>query len=267
MRSASGGAWALSLIPMILDEFDDFGNWNVSARLAGTPIYQDKGRRLLLIGAAYSHQFRNDNDDNTGVTGPLFFRYRQRPEIHITDARTLDTLDFLANGADVFNAQSALVLGSFSIQAEYFLSATNATKQANRGLGIVPPFEANPTFQGAYAYVSYFLTGEHRPYSQSSGAFTRVKPINNFDPSRGTWGAFEVAARWSYVTLNSKGIAGGIENNFTFGLNWYLNQNARWMFNYIFADLDKRRNILTPNINDTFAGKSHIVGTRFQVDF
>ncbi len=36
------------------------GKYNVTARLTGVPWYEDKGRKLLHLGAAYSHRKPND---------------------------------------------------------------------------------------------------------------------------------------------------------------------------------------------------------------
>jgi len=48
-------------------------------------------------------------------------------------------------------------------------------------------------------------------------------------------GAYEVAARYSYLDLDSGTIAGGKLHDLTLGLNWYANRNMRMMFNYVAA--------------------------------
>jgi phosphate-selective porin OprO/OprP len=50
-------------------------------------------------------------------------------------------------------------------------------------------------------------------------------------------GAWELAARYSSITLNDKNIRGNNMTDFTFGLNWYLNKYTRMKFNYIRAFL------------------------------
>jgi len=62
--------------------------------------------------------------------------------------------------------------------------------------------------------------------------------------------------------VNSESYKGGFEQDFTFGLNWYLTPNARWMFNHIYAYVEDRK--YPPALNDDY---SNIVQTRFQVDF
>ena len=96
-------------------------------------------------------------------------------------------------------------------------------------------FIGDPDFWGAYVQASYFLTGEHRPYKTSNGTFDKVKPLKNYGKEGGP-GAWELAARYSYLNLNDAGVDGGRLRDLTLGLNWYLNPNLRIMWNYIFAD-------------------------------
>jgi phosphate-selective porin OprO/OprP len=100
-------------------------------------------------------------------------------------------------------------------------------------------------FNGCYAFVSYFLTGEHRPYKRSTGAFDQIKPHENFFRVRAQdgcvhtgKGAWEFAYRFSYIDLNDEGILGGRAHDHTLGLNWYLNPYTRVMFNYVNSTLD-----------------------------
>ena len=63
-----------------------------------------------------------------------------------------------------------------------------------------------------------------------------------------------MAARYSYIDLDRARINGDRLDDFTLGLNWYLNPNMRVMFNYVFADSEDR-------------GDANIFQMRFQVDF
>ena len=47
--------------------------------------------------------------------------------------------------------------------------------------------------------------------------------------------------RYSYLDLNDKGINGGIINEGTIGLNWFLNANSKIQFNYDLAYRDATR--------------------------
>jgi len=189
----------------------------------------------------YSYQMRDE--------GQTDLRYRNRPETHLTDVRLVDTGTIDADGANLLNPEIALVWGPFSVQGEYFWTAVDST-------------EANdPSFQGAYLFGSWFITGEHRKYSTSSGKFDRVKPQSNF--MDGGLGAWELALRWSWLDLNDENVRGGEETNYTLGVNWYLNPNYRLLFNYIYADVEDRG-----SVEDDFQdGNANIFAMRFQVDF
>ena len=140
-------------------------------------------------------------------------------------------------------------------------------------------YQRAPDFHGCYAHVSYFLTGEHRPYNRTAGKFARVVPFENFfrvrteggDVVTGT-GAWEIAYRFSYVDMDffdedeavaAERFKGGRSVNHTFGLNWYLNPYSRVMFNYINSDANRR-----PFAGGgVIAGNMNILMTRFQIDF
>ena len=230
------------------DTFTDFSDWDVTVRVTGLPWYEEKGRQLVHLGLGYTHKFRDDGSNALGV------RFRNRPETHITDLRLADTGNIQAVGADVINPEFALVYGPFSLQGEYFYSFVTAGDQSG--------FPDDPAFSGFYVYASYFLTGENRVYKPSAGAFDRVRPLCNFNPKKGTWGAFETAVRYSQIDLvdDDANIRGGKEDNITLGLNWYFNPNMKMMFNYVYADVEDRT-----NLDDE--GIANIFETRFQIDY
>ena len=116
----------------------------------------------------------------------------------------------------------------------------------------------DPYIDGWSAQVSYFLTGEHRQYSKSSGTFSRVKPKKNFREDDG-WGAWDLAARYSNLDFRHSVLPDSARrlDNVTLGLNWYLTPNVKLMWNYIHSEVDGR---------DT-DGDADIAVMRIQVDF
>ena len=151
--------------------------------------------------------------------------------------------------------ETAFVYGPFSIQAEY----------NNFWLGRTDNPDAH--FQGAYAYVSYFLTGENRVYKRTAGAFGRVKPFENFFRVRNGdgsvqmgKGAWEIAYRFSYLDLNDDPTLGGYVRDHTLGLNWYLNPYTRMMFNYVYSKTTDY-----PGVSGV--GQANIFQVRAQIDF
>ena len=189
---------------------------------------------------------------------------RSRPEIR--DARILpffvDTGRITADSNTILAAESAWVDGPFSLQAEYAASLVSNPS----GVGATGD---DAWFHGYYVQASYFLTGDNRAYDRRLGRFARVIPRTSawtVDPSSNSqkpsvcWGsgAWEVAARYSQVSLNDAGISGGRLSDVTLGVNWYLNPNFRIQWNYLYAD----RKVAAPQ-ND---GTAHAFVMRFSLD-
>lgn len=222
------------------DFFQDYDKNQITLRLAGQPWFRDE-THLLHFALGYSHLFRDDKEDDARL------RFRTRPETHITDMRLANTGRFFADSADKLNPELAFVYGPLSLQGEYFWNNTDASDVDD------------PTFTGWYVFGSWFITGESRTYKQSSAKFDRVKPKNSFSIGEPGWGAWEFAARYSTIDLTDKDVKGGEQQNFTAGLNWYLNPNTRLMFNYVYANLEKRADVKDDDVN--------VLQARFQVDF
>jgi len=187
--------------------------YGLTGRLTVAPI--NSPGRLLHFGGALSRRTPNGApapDTNT-------VRFRARPETNVSQARFLTTGKIrLVDHWTLYNAEFAGVYGPSSLQAEY--TQTNVDR-----LSGLP----SPSFNGGYVFVSYFLTGESRPYLVEEGEFDRVIPKNS-------GGAWELAARVSTLDLNDNttgvNIRGGKATNYTLGLNWHINPNFKWMLNY-----------------------------------
>jgi phosphate-selective porin OprO/OprP len=241
--------WGVGAFKPVEDDrpFDLSGNsdWNLSGRIAGLPWFEDK-TKLLHLGLSYVHKFRS-----AGTEEDKRLNFSATPEAHLAD-ELVNTGKLISDGADIINPELALALGPFSLQGEYF------DARVDRDTG------DNLNFSGFYVYASYFITGESRPYVASEASFGRVEPKRNFDLKSGSGlGAWEVALRYSCIDLNDEDIQGGEEKNFTAGLNWYLNPNVRFMFNYIFAhveDSDAGTQFLRE-------GDTNIFQMRFQIEF
>lgn len=207
------------------------GNYAVTGRITGLPIYEDEGRTLFHLGAGGS--LRNPKDE----PGDL----KQRPETHLAP-QLLDTGMVTSEKVAIYALEAAAVLGPFSVQGEYLESHTENVAMPDSRL------------YGYYGYVSYFLTGEHRPYRTDYGRFTRVQPLNNFDGIGGS-GAIELALRYSTLSFEDVANPDQTLRDWTFGINWYLNPNSRIMLNYVDGELD------------TLSGAFRALTIRFQVAF
>jgi phosphate-selective porin OprO/OprP len=233
--------WALGLFRDRGDEdegetfFRSDGGYDMTGRVTCAPWYADGGEKVAHVGVSYSLRHPED---------PI--RYRARPEAHFIEERFSDTGNFVSEWVNLFGAEAAVVYGPFSVQSEYI------------GNHVESDETGDPCLNGWYVQGSYFLTGEHRNYKTSKGAFDRVHPKKNFREDGG-WGAWEVALRYSYLDLDDSRLPDEATDmhDVTVGLNWYLNPNVRVMWNYIRSCAD---GLDVSNAADIFA-------MRMQVDF
>jgi phosphate-selective porin OprO/OprP len=214
--------------------------YGAGARLAWAPI-NDKGS-LLHLGVSGAYELPNDS----GI------RVRSRMEAHGVDTRYLDTGPGEADSTTKYGLEAATVMGPFSLQGEYYLLQADLDE----------PGLNDPDFDGYYVYGSWFLTGESRTYKK--GAFGRVSPKSIV--GRGGHGAWELAARYSYVSLDDSGIKAGEESNITVGLNWYATKYVRFMANYVYVDADPISEYTTGGVSNV-DDKPSIYEMRAQIDF
>jgi len=233
------------------DGFDDHSDYNVTGRLTGIPFITDDASSLLHLGMAYSHKFCNEDGS---------VKYRSRPESNLSDIYTVDTGSITGvTGVDLLGPEIAFVYGPLCLQSEYVHTFLNRTS-----------FD-NLDFFSYYAFCSFFLTGEHRIYKtdEAGGEFGRVIPNRSFAFNSSGWGAWQMALRYSFIDLNDKDIRGGREENFTFGVNWFLNPNLRMTLNYVLVNIDEQDNVNVISDSPVVIDDEnvHICMMRFQVDF
>jgi len=240
---------------------NNFGNgfgvdspYDLNFRITGVPLY-DVGHDLLHLGFSYAHKFRNYSKDSQQT-----IQFASRPEAHLYPTNLVNTGFIPTNGADIFDPEVAYVHGPLALQGEYMWALV---QQSNLSCMVVMgkvvctnAHHSNPQFGGGYIEASYFLTGESRAsfYRTQFGYFERVIPTESFTIDGQHWGAWQVAARYSYLNLDSASIKGGVLDDITGGVNWYLNPVTRITVNYVWAH---RQSV----------GDSNIVEGRFQLSF
>jgi phosphate-selective porin OprO/OprP len=190
-----------------LDKNLEKGN-NFVGRITSAPIFDKKNAKLLHIGINYASRPYKD--------------LKFRPENHMGGKYTYALDD--ANGRSSLGFELGTTFGPISVQGEYKTQTMDSDTQ-----------DYNMT--SYYAFASYFLTGEHRPYKHAS--FGRVKPKNDID--NGGLGAIELLVRYSNMSASDDIVAANVGqpesiNNISIGANWYLNSHARFMYNYVLTD-------------------------------
>jgi len=227
--------WAASCFRTGQDQFGGSlstnGGNGVASRLTHLMWYECDGENYLHLGGGY---FYNSPPNDTA-------RFRSIPEIFVGEFVPNGTgtsgqgTPSLANGTPFFvntgllvdtnnvqtyGLESLWVHGPLSVQTEGMAAMVDQSSLSTSLLS------------GGYATVGYFLTGEHRPYDRKAGAIDRVIPKANVTRCGGL-GAWEIAARWSYIDLTDNLIRGGTMQNMTAGVNWYTNPYCKFVFNYI----------------------------------
>ncbi len=234
---------------------DDSG---IAARITFSPIHDDYTVYHAGIAARYENLHENANNFNFGSGFEV--KARQTPVV-FTNIPPNSTDDF-----NVWGFELAGRWGPLLVQGEYMLA--NVERDDTFG-----PFDLrNPPgeldYHGYYVAASYVLTGECREYDFDSGTFGPVHPQSR----KGAW---EIGVRHSFVDLSDNGLDGNrvfqfidfvpgnaadslgnpavAANNFnvnttvndipgsahstTIGLTWWVNDNVRFMANYVRADV------------------------------
>ena len=144
----------------------------------------------------------------------------------------------LADGDGVtISPQAYYYVGPFGLLAEFVSSSIDVRRSATQPVREIEN-------QGWNISAGYVLTGEESSYKG-------VTPKTNFNPTAGTWGAFEVVARIAEVDIDDAAFTGttatrlanpntsatGI-TTYGAGLNWYLSKAVRVNLDYFHNTFD-----------------------------
>ncbi|WP_236960187.1 OprO/OprP family phosphate-selective porin [Methylobacterium durans] len=206
------------------------GNINTGVELGGiagtvratyAPILSET--EVLHLGIAGSFRSYDQNDRSLA--------FSSKPEAFVFQTSLINTGP-IRNAADLarLGIEAAYQNGPFRVQGEYILARVGRD-------GLLP----GATFEGGYVEGAWVINGKGRPYQLKTnyGAdlaiFKGVQVGEEQRLTRGGIGVFELAGRFSFLDLKDGGIRGGVERNWTAGLNWYPDRNIRLMANYIYA--------------------------------
>ena len=223
------------------DSFEDTGSDNRS--FDGRVVVMPKmGDTQLHFGGSLHYNELGEEDATV--------RYRQRPFVHFTSTRFVNTGNLGADSEFGAGLEAAAIAGRFHAAAEGFWQNVD-----------MPLASTNPTFFGGYVEASYFLTaGDSRGYK--GGKFDRVKPANPV--GEGGMGSVQVNLRYDHLDLNDAGIVGGVQNGYQASLIWKPTGNTLFSLNY--GRMDYTDAALTRADGDTEYGVDAF-GVRAQVDF
>ncbi|WP_120078467.1 OprO/OprP family phosphate-selective porin [Aurantiacibacter odishensis] len=179
-------------------------------------------------------------------------RYRQRPLVHFTGERFINTGNLPATSEFGAGIEAAFISGPFHAVAEGFWQSSNMVAGME---------DAN--FFGGYAEAGLFLTkGDSRGYR--GGTFNRTRPANPVD--EGGMGAFQLNLRYDYLDLTDTGagIVGGTQNGYMASLVWVPTDYTRFLINYARLDYNDAVHAAAGGDRDYSVD---VLGMRAQIDF
>jgi len=165
------------------------------------------------------------------VTQPLLPAFRTPPQQTFFRYRT-GAAATISNGERIrWSPQFYYYPGSFGLLGEYVQVSTDVSRTTISGTRT-----GTINNNGWQVAASWFLTGEEATYR----GYT---PLSIFSPGK-SWGAFELTARYHELDIDDETFVGGADSfadpalsaskasTAEIGVNWYLNQNLKWVLNY-----------------------------------
>ncbi len=228
-----------------------------AARFFATPFANDKESALRGLGV--------------GIAGSVsdFETTSGRAASYRTDGQqTFFTYDasVAAVGRGVtISPQAYFYRGPFGLLAEYIVSSIEVQRG---GVGRI----ADVKNHGYNLSLGYVFTGEDSSYRG-------VTPKTTFNPSAGTWGAFEIVGRIAGVDIDDTVFTGPANLRFAnpntaasaittygLGLNWYLSRSVRANFDIFHNEFDLAPGA-TPAANALISDAETAFISRLQLSF
>jgi phosphate-selective porin len=164
-----------------------------TARVTGLPKWVNNGKQFMHMGVSIRYLGAQNGME----------RLQGKNESNVS-TNYVDTKSFSASHQLNLGFEQLWSLENFSVLFEYVHNWTKTPTGSEQ-------------FSGSYVTGSYVISGEQRPYDKKAGYARRIKPT-------GKSGAWEIIARISKLDLDNRDIHGGINNRYTFGLNWWATQ-------------------------------------------
>ncbi len=211
------------------DDPDDSSDPEYVLRLFSHPFAESDRRALRGLGVGVAGSYTDQTGTATESLLPAFrtpgqstfFRYRAEAAPTVADGERLR-----------FAPQLYYYAGRFGLIGEYTEVSQEVSRITPSGLR-----EDSIDTKAWQLATSWFLTGEE-------ATFRGFHPKKRFSLSGGTWGALEIVARVQALEIDDAAFAGGADSfadpavaareatSWGLGLNWYFNENLKWMIDY-----------------------------------
>lgn len=216
------------------DSNDGRKEWE--GRIFARPFVRSDNPYLRALGLGVGGSYAQETGSPTNTLLPS---YRTPGQQSIFGYRTGATPSYADGRHYRIAPQLYYYAGPFGVLSEYVRSSQAVSRDVSSTLTRSATLD-NSAWQ---VQLSYFLTGERESYNS-------FVPNSSFRPGRPGWGAWELALRYHELHVDPAAFAGGADSfadpavaarairAYGIGLNWYLNQNVKWMFNYEHAGFD-----------------------------
>jgi phosphate-selective porin OprO/OprP len=254
-------------------------NYFASAYLTG-PLFGAQSQTLLngeqvgLVGRLAARPYHDEDwNFHTEFSGQMSFHpnvnangmpgvsrttltLEDFPELRIDFNPLVSTGPLSTRSANVYGGALGASWRNFLVKGEFYQIGLN---QSN--LPGVPSPKLG--FNGGYVEGGWVMTGEPIPYDIARAAWARPKVDRPFSLADGGIGAWELAARYSTVSLNSNvvpgvpqsvtgGVYGGQQQTAALSLSWYPNDWLRFMLQFQYVDINKLNSAGTVQIGQRF---------------
>jgi len=279
-----------------------------TARLFTTP-FKDQDSVLsglgFGVGATHAHFSGQANLNYTDTTAannswnglPSYVSDGQNTIFRYNTWSSGNTPGAVADGTRFrISPQANYYYGPFGVIAEYIRvsqAVSNYTGGSPPAGGTATDFVIKPNTNKTLNHdawqiaASWLLTGE-------DASFGKVKPKQDFDIDKGTWGAWELVGRYHELNLDDATFTNKAGNNYTqaagayadlsksvksahswdLGVNWYLNEDVKVALNYLHTTFEggdiqsgTGNSIRSNGSNVADRSDEQAIFTRFQISY
>lgn len=234
-NGVSDGSSADNNTPTPDVENDTKGDW--AARIFLQPFLNADAFALRGLGFGVAGTYVDSTGNATTTLLPsyrtpgqqTFFSFRGNSAAGVVPATTAT---FAAGERLRVTPQAYYYYGSFGLLSEYAKVSQEVSRDTTVGRR-----SDELDITAWQVQLAWFVTGEDE-------SFRGYTPKSTFSLKEGTWGAFEIVARYHELDIDDDAFAGGA-NSFAnpataaskasawgVGVNWYLTQNLKWSLNY-----------------------------------
>lgn len=164
-----------------------------------------------------------------------------------------------------YGAELHWIIGPFTASYEFNRVEWENFKVRDTNGKLLQSF--NDTFHSDVnqVWVSYFLTGEQKTFEDVFFAWRQPKPKKNFSIKDGTWGAWELMARYALHDTSKELFEGnnpvydGVNKGYsvTGGLRWLWNPKTRIMVDVNYLKTDEGKGIVVSRNEHGATGRSY----------